>query len=158
MLRLHPITGALPGLDGEPQPTRTQWNKHHGEFGWTRTGGDGSAKEHKGIDYAVPAGTPVYAAHDGVVSTQFGLEQGRGKGYGRRFYLVADGVMTLYAHLSAVFVEPGQEVRAGWCVGLTGRTGNMGFDLRTPDHLHFGVKVRGNWMDPNHWLRDNSDD
>ena len=55
-------------------------------------------------------------------------------------------------------MEPGQEVRAGWCVGLTGRTGNMGFDLRTPDHLHFGVKVRGNWMDPNHWLRDNSDD
>lgn len=156
-MKIHPITGKEPGVVPSPPTARNTWNPDHGRFGWTRTDSSGSAREHKGIDFAVPCGTPVYAAHDGIVDGSFGLEQGGGNGYGRRLYINGDGVTTLYAHLSAVFVRPDEVVRAGWCVGLTGCTGNLGFNNKTPDHLHFGVKVNGKWTDPEYWLRDNDD-
>lgn len=89
---------------------------------------------HSGVDIAVPEGTEVLAAAEGIVS-HIGWDP---DGFGR-YVLVAHGpdVVTLYAHLSvAGHLGP---VEAGQVVGRVGRTGRT-----TGPHLHFGVHC----MDP----------
>jgi murein DD-endopeptidase MepM/ murein hydrolase activator NlpD len=100
---------------------------------------------HNGIDYAVISGTPVRAAHDGVLR----IAAVDPSGYG--LYCVVDGekFSTLYAHLAGVIAAEG-EVRAGQPIAVSGNTGNS-----TGPHLHFGLKVTGlrnpayrNYIDP----------
>ncbi|MGE5272930.1 MAG: peptidoglycan DD-metalloendopeptidase family protein [Verrucomicrobiota bacterium] len=94
---------------------------------------------HTGIDYPAPTGTPVTAAHDGVVRATGWLP-----GYGRVVVLGHDhGVTTLYAHLSRIMVDPGRSVARGAVLGLVGQTGDA-----TGPHLHFEVRVRGAAVDP----------
>jgi murein DD-endopeptidase MepM/ murein hydrolase activator NlpD len=94
---------------------------------------------HTGIDYPAPAGTPVVAARDGVVTAVGALA-----GYGNVVELGHEqGVTTLYAHLSRILVEPGSRVARGTVVGLVGRTGDA-----TGPHLHFELRIRGAAIDP----------
>jgi murein DD-endopeptidase MepM/ murein hydrolase activator NlpD len=74
---------------------------------------DGEGAFHPGIDIAAPSGTPVHAAAAGVVT---GANLGRG--YGRTVEL-NDGhdIMTVYAHLSALAVIPGQHISRGQIIG-----------------------------------------
>ena len=58
-----------------------------------------------------------------------------------------DGVTTLYAHCSAVFVTAGQYVRQGDLIALVGRTGNA-----TGNHLHFEIKINGVIMNPANFI------
>jgi murein DD-endopeptidase MepM/ murein hydrolase activator NlpD len=65
-------------------------------------------------------------------------------GYGRVIWIDHSGsVMTVYAHLSAIQVRPGEEVRNGQVIGLSGRSGDA-----TGPHLHFEVWRNGREVDP----------
>jgi hypothetical protein len=105
---------------------------------------------HEGIDYAVPVGTPVLAAHDGTAWVRRGSDT-----YGDYVTVQSETVDTLYAHLSRVDVAQGQAVAAGDIIGLSGNTGRS-FGA----HLHFGVRpnpidlLNGfkGWVDPERFL------
>jgi murein DD-endopeptidase MepM/ murein hydrolase activator NlpD len=100
---------------------------------------------HPGIDIAPPFGTPVGAAHSGVV-TFVGWDDGYGMHVEVR---QPDGFVTTYSHLSAFAVAVGQPVVAGQWLGAVGSTG-----YSTGPHLHFEVHVPGGArMDPAVWLR-----
>ncbi len=89
---------------------------------------------HEGTDFAVPAGTPVHAPADGVVVVAEPLSV-RGNA------VVIDhgwGVFTGLYHLSEIKVTPGQTVKQGDLVGLSGNTG-----LSTGAHLHWDIRIRG---------------
>ncbi|AYV48160.1 hypothetical protein CFHF_23685 [Caulobacter flavus] len=99
----------------------------------------GYTRMHKGVDFDAPIGTPVLAAADGVVETADWAG-----GYGRRIRLRhADGLQTVYAHLSRWTVAAGQTVRQGEVVGLSGASG-----LATGPHLHFEVLREARAVDP----------
>ena len=94
---------------------------------------------HRGVDYRVPPGTPVRAAGDGVVGFAGGVAGG--------LHVAVDhagGLRTSYAYLGRIDVRPGQHVRAGDVVGLSGGTG--------PGHgagvVHFGVRQGTRAIDP----------
>ena len=102
---------------------------------------------HNGLDYAVKAGTPVIAAHDGELC----IPSPDLTGYGVHVIVRAEGYYTLYAHLSSVAREVGP-VAAGEIIGYTGNTGNS-----TGPHLHFGLRLTRagyqsqpyhGWVDP----------
>jgi murein DD-endopeptidase MepM/ murein hydrolase activator NlpD len=100
---------------------------------------------HAGIDLVASAGVPVAAAAPGRVTFAGGLRGGWG-----RLVIVAhaQGVRTLYAHLRAVSVRPGQDVGTGTNLGTVGSTGHA-----TGPHLHFEVRLRGAAVDPLTGLR-----
>jgi len=93
---------------------------------------------HTGLDFAAPVGTPVVAAREGTVSVSHPAWAGN---------LVSvdhgSGVVTRYAHLSAVFVAPGATVLTGQTIGSVGMRGNA-----TGPHLHFEVDILGTPIDP----------
>ncbi|WP_135466985.1 M23 family metallopeptidase [Crenalkalicoccus roseus] len=110
-------------------------------FGMRRHPVLGFSRMHHGVDFAAPAGTPVYAAADGVV-----VEAGWRGGYGRIIRLRhAGGTHTLYAHLSgfAPGLRPGKQVRQGEMIGRVGSTGTS-----TGPHLHYEVHLAGRPVDP----------
>ena len=99
----------------------------------------GAAGGHPGLDIAVPSGSYIWSAGDGVVA-----EVGEDAVYGR--FVVIDhgsGVRTLYGHTSETFVERGEEGHARQVVALSGSTGRS-----TAPHLHFEVIVEGKPVDP----------
>lgn len=112
-------------------------------------GGTASAAiYHNAIDFAVPVGTPVYAAKDGyVVNCYPSLWNGsQWKGhptYGGMIELKhADGTSSLYAHLVQTTVKEGTFVQRGDQIGLTGgKKGKRGSGNSTGPHLHFSVFV-----------------
>ncbi len=94
---------------------------------------------HRGVDLAVPEGTPVRAMTGGTVSWA-----GVQSGFGNAVWIDHGGqVYTLYAHLSRIDVATGREVGPGQVVGLSGQTG----DVSGP-HLHFEVWRWGRQVDP----------
>jgi murein DD-endopeptidase MepM/ murein hydrolase activator NlpD len=95
---------------------------------------------HAGLDLLAPRGTPVRAAAPGRAITA-GYVAG---GWGKLVVIAhANGVQTMYAHLSAIAVRPGKRVLAGARIGWVGATG-----AATGPHLHFEVRVRGAAVDP----------
>jgi murein DD-endopeptidase MepM/ murein hydrolase activator NlpD len=101
---------------------------------------------HPGIDIAPAYGTPIGAAHAGVV-TFVGWDDG----YGMHVEVAqADGYVTTYSHMSGWTVTVGQLVKAGQQLGMIGSTG-----WSTGPHLHFEVHLPdGSRMDPAVWLRE----
>ncbi|MEJ1969807.1 MAG: peptidoglycan DD-metalloendopeptidase family protein [Rhizomicrobium sp.] len=101
----------------------------------------GYTRMHKGIDFAVPVGTPVMASGTGVVKIA-----GRSSGYGN--YLRVDmgnGYGFAYGHLSrfAPGVHVGSRVRQGQVVAYSGNTG-----LSTGPHLHYETLVNNTQVNP----------
>jgi hypothetical protein len=95
---------------------------------------------HAGIDLLAATGAPVSAAAGGRVTWAGRL----GGGWGKLVVVAhADGVRTMYAHLSAIAVRVGQRVGTGDRLGAVGATG----DASGP-HLHFEVRLRGAAVDP----------
>ncbi len=93
-------------------------------------------RAHKGVDYGAPAGTPVMATGDGLVT----LAKRKG-GYGKTIIIRHAGVYdTLYAHLSsyAKNITPGKRVKQGDIIGYVGSTG-----LATGPHLHYEFRING---------------
>ncbi len=103
----------------------------------------GDGRNHKGIDLAAGAGTPIYAVADGTV-----VSSGYNGNYG--YSVVVDhgnGVQTRYAHASALNVAAGAAVRQGDVVAFVGRTGQA-----TGNHLHFEVIINGTRVNPAPYL------
>jgi len=103
------------------------------------------AENRHAVDFALPEGTPVLAAREGVVLDVEAGHSAGGPDYARYRdranyvrILHPDGSMAAYAHLQAggVLVRPGERVRAGQRIGLSGNTG-----YSTAPHLHFVVQV-----------------
>jgi murein DD-endopeptidase MepM/ murein hydrolase activator NlpD len=99
----------------------------------------GTVTPHLGIDYAAPAGTPVVASADGIV-TLAGWYGGFGQAVRLRH---PTGYETLYGHLSRIGVRPGQRVSQGTVVGSVGSTG-----LATGPHLDYRISRNGVFLNP----------
>lgn len=95
---------------------------------------------HVGLDIAAPEGAPVRAPAAGVVRL---AEPNLFFTGGTVILDHGHGVMTLYAHLSALDVAVGQHLPAGASIGRVGKTGRV-----TGPHLHFGLYWRGVALDP----------
>jgi murein DD-endopeptidase MepM/ murein hydrolase activator NlpD len=105
---------------------------------------------HTGIDLAVPLGTPVFAAADGVVVVAEAMTDASGAlvGYGDYVIIQHDaGLKTLYGHLLAIGVKAGDTVKRGQLIGLVGSTGNS-----TGPHTHFEVRIDNSPVDPMQFL------
>jgi murein DD-endopeptidase MepM/ murein hydrolase activator NlpD len=103
----------------------------------------GQNRMHTGIDIAVPHGTPIRAAAAGEV-----IVSGALGGYGLTVVIDHGGnIATLYAHASMLLVRVGDEVRQGQVIARVGTTG-----LSTGPHLHFEVRVNGEFVNPAGWF------
>jgi len=94
---------------------------------------------HRGVDLRVPTGTEVRAMAEG--SVRFA---GTMSGFGNVVWLDHGGtILSVYAHLSTIRVRPGQHLRRGEVLGLSGQTGDA-----TAPHLHFEIWRGGHEVDP----------
>ena len=102
---------------------------------------------HKGIDIAVPQGTPIRCAADGVV---FLARDGGQTGYSYILVGHRGGTATLYGHVSQIGVTTGQDVSRGQVLGLSGGTpGTYGAGpMTTGAHVHLEVIQNGAHVDP----------
>jgi murein DD-endopeptidase MepM/ murein hydrolase activator NlpD len=100
--------------------------------------------QNDGINLAVPEGTPIKAAEDGVVAYA-GSEL---KGYGN-LVLVRhpNGFVTAYAHASDILVKRGETVKRGQVIAHSGQTGNV-----TSPQLHFEIRKGATPVDPSQYL------
>ncbi|MBJ7610617.1 MAG: M23 family metallopeptidase [Candidatus Dormibacteraeota bacterium] len=100
----------------------------------------GFAHFHTGLDLAGPTGTPLMSAADGVVVAA----DVSTVGYGNHVIVAhAGGLLSLYGHLEAMMVKPGDAVKAGQVIALLGSTGNS-----TGPHCHFEVRLGAQPVDP----------
>jgi murein DD-endopeptidase MepM/ murein hydrolase activator NlpD len=105
---------------------------------------NGEGKFHTGVDIEAPYGTPVRATADGDVSGA-----AMGAGYGREIVLDhGHNFLTLYGHLSAIAVLPGQHVSRGQVIGYVGQSGRA-----TGPHLHYEVRINNVPVNPHKYLR-----
>ena len=113
------------------------------QFGRRSAPKKGASTYHKGVDWAVPTGTAVFASCGGTVA-----KAGWGSGYGYVVYINhIDGRQTRYAHLSKVLVKAGQTVKQGERIALSGNTG-----VSTGPHLHFEILINGSQVNPLKYL------
>jgi murein DD-endopeptidase MepM/ murein hydrolase activator NlpD len=99
---------------------------------------------HFGMDIKLQVGDSVLAMMDGLVRV---VKYDR-KGYGNVVVIRhAQGLETIYGHLSKVLVISNQKVRAGELIGLGGNTGRS-----TGSHLHFETRYHGEPFDPNYFI------
>lgn len=111
-----------------------------GVFGSQRILNGKPRSPHRGVDIAAPEGTPVVSCADGVVAL-----------VDRDMYFTGQtvmvdhghGLVSVYAHLSAIDVEEGDAVRKGDQLGRVGMSGRA-----TGPHLHWGMSVFGTHVDP----------
>ncbi len=100
--------------------------------------------QNDGINLAVPEGTPIKAAEDGVVAYA-GNEL---KGYGNLVLVRhANGFVTAYAHASDILVKRGDSVKRGQVIAHSGQTGNV-----TSPQLHFEIRKGATPVDPSQYL------
>jgi len=107
--------------------------RHHPVLGYSRM--------HRGVDFAAPSGTPIYAAGDGVIDFL-----GTNSGYGRYIRLRHNSrLSTAYAHMSRYGsgLSQGDRVQQGDIIGYVGTSG-----LSTGPHLHYEVLINGAQTNP----------
>lgn len=99
---------------------------------------------HKGVDFIVSQGAPVYAAADGIVSGVQHSRRGEGNTVSIRH---AGGYVTRYLHLREISVQQGQSIRKGRPVGTAGMSGNS-----YAPHLHYEVRRDSLVLDPLNYI------
>lgn len=110
-------------------------------FGMRRHPVLGYSKMHKGVDFAAPTGTPIYASGDGRI-----VRAGRFSSYGNYVRIRHRGDLdTAYAHMSKIAsgIKPGTRVKQGQIIGYVGTTGRS-----TGPHLHYEVLVNSKQVNP----------
>lgn len=112
-------------------------------FGPRKSPLPGASTNHKGIDFAAPTGTAIYAAADGTVTTA------RYSGNAGNLVIInhGNGLQTYYMHCNKIFVKAGQKVTKGQNIAEVGTTGNS-----TGPHLHFQVMSGGKAVNPMNYL------
>ncbi|MCK3657411.1 peptidase M23 [Pasteurellaceae bacterium Pebbles2] len=100
----------------------------------------GRVRPHKGVDFALPSGTPVIAPADAVVEKVAYQAGGAG-----RYIVLRHGreYQTVYMHLSKPLVRAGQSVKRGERIALSGNTG-----ISTGAHLHYEFHINGRPVNP----------
>jgi hypothetical protein len=112
-------------------------------FGNRRDPFSGSRAFHAGLDFAAPTGTLILSAGGGRVSFA-----GTRSGYGKTVEITHDsGLVTRYAHMSAILATAGQEIAPGTPIGKVGSTGRS-----TGPHLHFEVRKADGPIDPKQFI------
>jgi len=108
------------------------------KYGTKRLFNNKKNTQHLGIDFKADVGTPIKVSNSGkVVLAQDLFFTGN--------TIIIDhglGVFTMYGHLSKIFIKKDETVFKNTLIGLSGKTGRV-----TGPHLHWGVKVQGNWVD-----------
>ena len=107
--------------------------------------------EHPGLDLAVPQGSPVKAATSGFVAK---VKDGGLKSYSYVMLVHANGISTVYMHVSKILVKENQFVNQGDIIALSGGTpGTPGAGrLSTGPHIQFEVRINGSPVDPLKYL------
>jgi len=138
MYQVYMQTQGLLQSFGSPLPGNWQENISN-YYGYRIHPISGEKQLHRGLDVAMPEGTPIYATHAGVIVTaQYSDSYGN--------YVViegADGVVTKYAHMKEMQVTVGMQVEEGRVIGTVGSTGNS-----TGNHLHLELLVDGQYYNP----------
>ena len=110
----------------------------------TSYGAKTNGKSNDGINLAVPEGTPVKAAEDGVVAYS-GNEL---KGYGNLVLVRhSNGYVTAYAHASELMVKRGDTIKRGQIIAKSGQSGEVG-----SPQLHFEIRKGSSPVDPLQFL------
>ena len=145
---MTPSLGVIPGVNRDwtrtwrclpRSPTHSQYPVTSGFSEHRVNPVSGQVRPHRGVDLAMPEGTPIYAAADGIART--GVQE-----HGAGNYISVDhggDAGTRYMHLSRVAVHEGQAVQRGDVIGYSGDTGGS-----TGPHLHFEVWRNGEAVDP----------
>ena len=123
-------------------PISTDRSTYHmsSPFGYRSDPILGYTKRHTGMDFACPPGNPIYATGDGIV-VKVAHER---TGYGNHVEIDHGfGYKTRYAHMSEIYVEMGQSLKRGDCIGLTGKSGRI-----TGPHLHYEILYRKDYVNP----------
>lgn len=130
-------------------PPSTAIRKTQGDLPWPVQGsmlssyGSGDGVNRNGILIGAPAGTAIKAVHAGRVVFANWM-----RGFGNLLILDhGDGILTLYAHLQQIDVDPGQQVANGQTVGAVGNTGGQ-----SRPALYFEVRQNGNPINPGNWI------
>ncbi|MGL4205706.1 MAG: peptidoglycan DD-metalloendopeptidase family protein [Aeromonadaceae bacterium] len=98
----------------------------------------GRVQPHNGTDFAVRVGTPILATGDGVI-----LKAASHPDLGRYVVIRHDGkYSTVYMHMSKLMVKPGQKIKQGTKIGLSGNTGRS-----TGPHLHYEFRINNRPVD-----------
>ena len=136
-------------LDQHETPSTRAWVPpvdHYELSAGFDSAGERWAHRHTGQDFAVDIGTPVRAVGEGRV-----VRVSCGGAFGIEIVVRhPGGYYTQYAHLAAVAVDQGEQVRTGQWIGQSGTSGNS-----TGPHLHFEVRLTpdlGSGIDPVPWL------
>jgi murein DD-endopeptidase MepM/ murein hydrolase activator NlpD len=103
----------------------------------------GARVMHPGLDIVAPTGTPIEATGAGRV-----VYAGWKAGWGRCVEIDhGGGIRTFYGHCRSLSVSDGQKVSRGDVIATVGSSGRS-----TGTHLHYGVLLGGNWVDPNNYV------
>ena len=113
------------------------------EFGYREQPIAGASTNHKGMDFAAPIGTPIYAAASGTVTSA------SYSGNAGNMIVInhGNGLQTYYMHCNSMYVRAGQTVSKGQNIGAVGSTGNS-----SGPHLHFQVMQNGTPVNPRNYL------
>ena len=113
------------------------------EFGYREQPIAGASTNHKGMDFAAPTGTPIYAAASGTVTSA------SYSGNAGNMIVInhGNGLQTYYMHCNSMYVRAGQTVSKGQNIGAVGSTGNS-----SGPHLHFQVMQNGTPVNPRNYL------
>jgi murein DD-endopeptidase MepM/ murein hydrolase activator NlpD len=114
-----------------------------GSFGRRRVFNGQNRRPHSGMDIAANEGVPVAAPARGTV-----IELGDFFFSGNLVYIDhGQGMISMFAHLSEIDVEMGQQIKKGEIIGKVGATGRV-----TGPHLHWSLGLNGAWVDPSLFL------
>ena len=128
------------GMFKWPAPSYTRISS---DYGWRMHPTLGVEKFHNGVDMAAPGGSPILAAYGGeVIAASYNSSMGN--------YIMINhggGLITIYMHASALYVSKGAMVARGDKIAAVGTTGRS-----TGNHLHFGVRLNGEYVSPWNYL------